>query len=81
MFASSLTVFIRDISESLFELEKRYMPPPQEQNETKETTEPLRTDDIPYFSTSSKCLRCCMMTSRCFSRIASAINKWKLLLR
>lgn len=80
MFASSLTVCIRDVSESLFMLQKRYMPP-QERYEMEETAELLRTEDIPYFSTSSKCLRCFMMTSRCFSRIASATNKWKLLLR
>lgn len=80
MFASSLTVCIRDVSESLFMLQKRYMPP-QDRYEMKETAELLRTDNIPYFNTSSKCLRCFMMTSRCFSRIASATNKWKLLLR
>lgn len=80
MFASSLTVYIRDVSESPFMLQKRYMPP-EEQNKMKKTAELLRTDNIPYFSTSSKCLRCFMITSRCFSKIASATNKWKLLLR
>lgn len=37
--------------------------------------------DVLYFSTSSKCCKCVMITSRCFSRIASATNKWKLLVR
>ena len=37
--------------------------------------------NIPYFNTSSKCFKCSMITSRCFSSIAKAINKWKLLLR
>ena len=35
---------------------------------------------IPYFSTSSKCFRCCMMTSRCFSSIARAMKRWNWLL-
>lgn len=33
-----------------------------------------------YLRTSSKCLRCCMMTSRCFSRMARAMKRWKPLL-
>lgn len=39
-----------------------------------------RCSDLPYLSTSSKCFRWAMMTSRCFSRIASAMKMWKLLL-
>lgn len=36
---------------------------------------------LPYLSTSSKCLRCAMIISRCFSSIANAMKIWKLLLR
>ena len=35
---------------------------------------------IPYFNTSSKCLRCSIITSLCFSKIARAMKRWKLLL-
>ena len=41
----------------------------------------LLAENLLYFKTSSKCFKCSMMTSRCFSKIASAMNKWKLLLR
>lgn len=40
-----------------------------------------RPDYLPYFKTSSKCWRCAMMTSLCFSKIANATNRWKLLLK
>lgn len=34
-----------------------------------------QTQYVPYFSTSSKCFRCFIITSRCFSRIASAMKR------
>lgn len=39
-----------------------------------------KRNNIPYFNTSSKRFRCSMMTSRCFSNIAKAMKRWKLLL-